>query len=208
MECKLSFKTSYVIRPEGSDSKACYVGSMLDNLFNKGLKSMHLSEEITLKINDSCRVIQLVLPFLTISCLILLGFVFLDFSGPMVMNKQPDRGSLFLAGVAFFAATVLAPMCQRVLLAKLTNEKSNIAEQQVAAAARIMQVSVIAACLVLMVAACFNIRSFQTTKDVVHLVVTGFLLVGILCRMPTQATYRQKIDEFLSQRIGMDKTTK
>ena len=178
---------------------------MLDNLFNKGLRSMHLSKEITLKINNSCRIIQLVLPFLSISCLILLGFVFLDFSGPMVMNKQPGRGSLFLAGVAFFAATVLAPMCQRALLAKLTNEKSNMAEQQAAAAARIMQFSVIAACLVLMVAACINIRSFQTTKDVVHLVVTGFLLIGILCRMPTQATYRQKIDEFLSQRIGTDK---
>lgn len=167
---------------------------------------MHLSDETTLKIHSSCRVIQLVLPFLSISCLILLGFVFLDFSGPMVMNKQPDRGSLFLAGVAFFAATVLAPLYQRVALAKLTNEQSKIAEQQPVAAAKIIQISVIAACSVLMAAAYINIWAFQTTKDVVHLVVLGFLLVGILCRMPTQTTFGQKIEEFLSQRSGADKT--
>ena len=178
--------------------------AFLDNLFKKEFGSMHLSDEITLKINNSCRVIQLVLPFLSLSCLLLLGFVFMDFSGPMVMNKRPDRGSLFLAGMAFFAATVLAPIYQRISLAKLTKEQGKINGQQPVVAAKIIQVSVIAACVVLMVAAYINIRAFKTTKDVVHLVVLGFLLVGILCRMPTQTTFGQKIDEFLTQRIGAD----
>ncbi len=166
---------------------------------------MQLSDEISQKLINSCKVIQLFLPFLTISCLILLGFVFLDFSGPMLMNKQSSQGSLFLAGLAFFAATICSSTYQRFSLAKMADEQSTIAEPQAVRAARIIQYSVIVACVGLMLAAYSNILAFRTTKDVVHLVVTGFLLVAIVCRIPTQSSFRQKINEFLSQRIGMKK---
>ena len=63
---------------------------------------MNLSDDVSRKVVESCRVIQLVLPFLAIAALIFLGFVFADFQGPMLTNKQPNQGSLFFAGVAFF----------------------------------------------------------------------------------------------------------
>ena len=65
---------------------------------------MNLSDDVSRKVVESCRVIQLVLPFLAIAALIFLGFVFSDFQGPMLTNKQPNQGSLFFAGVAFFLA--------------------------------------------------------------------------------------------------------
>ena len=44
---------------------------------------MHLSDETSQKIIHSCKVIQLIIPVLAISCVVFLGIVFSDFVGPI-----------------------------------------------------------------------------------------------------------------------------
>ena len=161
---------------------------------------MHLSDETSQKIVNSCRVMQLTIPFLAISSVVFLGIVFLDFIGPITLNERPNRESLFLAGLAFFTATGVAPYFQRIVLA--AGEQDNTADQHAASAAKKIQGVVIAACVVLVLAAYANIAAFRTTKDAVNLIVVGFLLVAILSRIPTQTRFRQQIDEFVGQRMG------
>ena len=159
---------------------------------------MNLFDDVSRKVVESCRVIQLVLPFLAIAALILLGFVFSDFQGPMLMNKQPNQGSLFFAGVTFFLATVITPIFQRLLLAKLSQQPTKTVGQQTIRVARILQLSVLAACVILSLAAYVNISAFGTTKDVVHLIVVGFLLVAILARIPSQTSFQHQVDRVVS----------
>ena len=86
---------------------------------------MNLSDDVSRKVVESCRVIQLVLPFLAIAALIFLGFVFSDFQGPMLTNKQPNQGSLFFAGVAFFSNSGNAdfPAIPSYQIVSKTNER-------------------------------------------------------------------------------------
>ena len=161
---------------------------------------MHLSDETSQKIIHSCRVIQLIIPFLAISSVVYLGVVFSDFVGPITLNERPNRESLFLAGMAFFTATGVAPYFQRIVLA--SGEQHNTADQHAVSAAKKIQGVVIAACVVLVLAAYANIAAFRSTKDAVNLIVAGFLLVAILSRIPTQTQFRRQIEEFVDQRMG------
>lgn len=161
---------------------------------------MHLSDETSQKIIHSCKVIQLIIPVLAISSVVFLGIVFSDFVGPITLNERPNRESLFLAGMAFFTATGVAPYFQRIVLA--SGEQHNTADQHAVSAAKKIQGVVIAACVVLVLAAYANIAAFRTTKDAVNLLVVGFLLVAILSRIPTQTRFRQQIDEFVGKRMG------
>lgn len=162
---------------------------------------MQLSDEAGQKISESCRATQIILPFLAISSVIYLGVVFSEFDGPILLNKQPHRESLFFAGLAFFTATV-ARYFQRSMLAGV--EENKTADQYAVSGAKKIQYSVTAASIVLVAAACINIAAFRTTKDAVNLVVVGLLLVAVLTRIPTQTAFRRLVDEFLSQRMGMD----
>ena len=168
---------------------------------------MNLSDDVSRKVVESCRVIQLVLPFLAIAALIFLGFVFSDFQGPMLMNKQPNQGSLFFAGVTFCLATVVTPIFQRLLLTKLFQQQTKITGQQTIRVARILQLSVLAACVILSLAAYSNISAFGTTKDVVHLIVTGFLLVAILVRIPSQASFQHQVERVLQEQLETQQDT-
>ena len=163
---------------------------------------MQLSDEARQKITESCRTIQIILPFLAISSVIFLGITFSAFDGPILLNKQPHRESLFLAGMAFFTATVVAPYFQRTALA--AGEQHKTADQQAISEARKIQYFVIAASSLLMVAAYINIVAFRSTKDAVNLVVVGLLLIAVLTRIPTQTTFRRLVDESVSQRMGTD----
>ena len=168
---------------------------------------MNLSNDVSCKVVESCRVIQLVLPFLAIAALIFLGFVFSDFQGPMLTNKQPNQGSLFFAGVAFFLATVVTPISQRLLLTKLFQKQTNTDEQQAIRVTKILQLTVLAACVFLSLAAYANISAFGSTKDVVHLVVVGFLLIAILARIPSQVSFRQQLDRVLREQMEAHQNT-
>ena len=168
---------------------------------------MNLSDDVSRKMVESCRVIQLVLPFLAIAAFIFLGFVFSDFQGPMLMNKQPNQGSLFFAGVTFFLATVVTPIIQRLLLTKLFRQRTNTAEQQAIGVTKILQLSVLAACVSLSLAAYININAFGTTKDVVHLVVVGFLLVAIVARIPSQTSFQHQVDRVLREQMEAHQNT-
>lgn len=163
---------------------------------------MQLSDEATQKLTESCRAIQIILLLLAISSVIYLGVIFSAFDGLILLNKQPHRESLFLAGIAFFIATVIAPYFQRSMLAG--GEQHKTADQQAVSGARKIQYSVIAASVVLVLAACINIAAFRNTKDVVNLVVAGLLLAAVLTRIPTQIAFRRLVDDFLSQQIGTD----
>ena len=132
--------------------------------------------------------------------MVFLGIVFSDFIGPITLNERPNRESLFLAGMAFFTATGVAPYFQRIVLA--SGEQDNTADQHAVSAAKKIQAVVIAACVVLVLAAYANIAAFRTTKDAVNLLVVGFLLAAILSRIPTQTRFRQQIDAFVRQRMG------
>ena len=167
---------------------------------------MNLSDDVSRKVVESCRVIQLVLPFLAIAALIFLGFVFSDFQGPMLTNKQPNQGSLFFAGVAFLA-TVVTPISQRFLLTKLFQKQTNADEQQAIRVTKILQLTVLAACVFLSFAAYININNFGATKDVVHLVVVGFLLIAILARIPSQVSFRQQVDRVLCEQMEAHQNT-
>ena len=184
-------------------SERATVRYVLDNPFNQGSSTgMQLSDEAGQKISEACRAIQIILPFLAISSVIYLGVVFSEFEGPILLNKQPHRESLFFAGLAFFTATVLAPYFQRSMLAG--GEENKTADQYAVSGAKKIQYSVTAASIVLVAAACINIAAFRTTKDAVNLVVVGLLLVAVLTRIPTQTGFRRLVDEFLSQRMGTD----
>lgn len=163
---------------------------------------MQLSDEARQKISESCRAIQIILPLLAISSVIYLGVVFSTFDGPILLNKQPHRESLFFAGIAFFTATVGARYFQRSTLA--SGEEHKTAEQCAVSEARKIQYSVTAASIVLVAAAYINIAAFRATKDAVNLVVVALLLVAIITRVPTQTAFRRLVDEFLSQRMRTD----
>ena len=163
---------------------------------------MQLSDKTRQKINELCRTIQIILPLLVIFSVIYLGVVFSAFEGPILLNKQPQRESLFLAGIAFFTATVAAPYFRRSMLAG--DEQHRTADQHAVSGARNVQYSVITASVVLVVAACINIAAFRTTKDAVNFVVVGLLLVAVLTRIPTRTAFRRLVDETVSQRMKMD----
>lgn len=165
---------------------------------------MQLSDETRQKISESCRTIQIILPLLAISSVIYLGVIFSAFEGPIHLNKQPQRESLFLAGIAFFTATIVAPYFQRRVLA--CGDRHKTADQYALGTARKIQYSVIAASVVLMVAASINIAAFRETKDAVNIVVVGLLLVAVLTRIPTQKAFRRLVDESIRQRMRTDDT--
>lgn len=163
---------------------------------------MQLSDKARQKITESCRTVQISLPFLAISSVIYLGITFSAFNGPILLNKQPHRESLFLAGMAFFTATVVAPYFQQIALKGGEHHKT--VDQHAISAARKIQYFVIAASGVLVVAAYINIAAFRTTRDAVNLVVVGLLLIAVLTRIPTGTTFRRLVDESVSRRMGTD----
>ena len=163
---------------------------------------MQLSDEARQQITESCRTIQFVLPFLTILSVIFLGITFSAFDGPILLNKQPYRKGLFLAGMAFFTATVVAPYFQRTALAG--GEQHKTADQHAISEARKIQYFVIAASGLLIIATFINIAAFCTTKDAVNLVIVGLLLIAVLTRIPSRTTFGRLVDESVSQRMGTD----
>ena len=101
-----------------------------------------------------------------------LGICVFRFSGPNAHEQTADKVAYFLP--VLLLATVVTPF-QRLLLTKLFQKQTNTDEQQAIRVTKILQLTVLAACVFLSLAAYTNIGAFGTTKDVVHLVVVEFL---------------------------------
>ena len=181
-------KDPYFIRDSGSDAT----------------RYRMLNEATIVQLDQLRRTLQIIVVVLILGVVCFGGFTVISGEGPRTFFGPDRMDFMFAVAVICAVSSVAAPnfvghpsrgstqKVQPATQAMLTGEPDH--DNAIYESQRI-QVATIISCANLEAGAFANLYAFMMTQDLVHLLVTAILVVGIMLRFPIRSRYLRRIDQ-------------